>query len=177
MIQTLGPQSPLPGNPTPPVTPSSGVAHFMSPASDAKQTSISDDFKSPPTTATPMEAGPISDERRLTFGVRDGIILPAFRLEHNLAVSNHVFHLRDHVFATLMQRTDLELQLKCFHHEDATMSTNWPASVAISVNGAQLTIERGDTRLLHRPLHIKHLCQAGRNTLQISVTACCCVRH
>lgn len=56
------------------------------------------------------------------------------------------------------------------------MNTNWPTSVAISVNGAQLTIDRGDKRPLHRPLLIKHLCQAGRNTLQISVTACCCVR-
>lgn len=45
-----------------------------------------------------------NDVIRLTFPVRDGIVLPAFRLEHNLAVSNHVFHLRDSVHQTLMQR-------------------------------------------------------------------------
>lgn len=44
------------------------------------------------------------DELRLTFPVRDGIILPPFRLEHNLAVSNHVFQLKPTVHQTLMWR-------------------------------------------------------------------------
>ena len=44
------------------------------------------------------------DELRLTFPVRDGVVLPPFRLEHNLAVSNHVFQLRDTVYNTLMYR-------------------------------------------------------------------------
>lgn len=44
------------------------------------------------------------DELRLTFPVRDGVVLPPFRLEHNLAVSNHVFHLRESVYQTLMWR-------------------------------------------------------------------------
>lgn len=44
------------------------------------------------------------EELRLTFPVRDGVVLPPFRLEHNLAVSNHVFHLRDSVYQTLMWR-------------------------------------------------------------------------
>lgn len=44
------------------------------------------------------------EDLRLTFPVRDGIVLPSFRLEHNLAVSNHVFHLRDSVYQTLMWR-------------------------------------------------------------------------
>jgi hypothetical protein len=34
---------------------------------------------------------------RLTFPVRDGVLLPPFRLEHNLAVSNHSFHLKPQV--------------------------------------------------------------------------------
>lgn len=46
-----------------------------------------------------------NDVIRLTFPVRDGIVLPPFRLEHNLAVSNHVFHLRDSVHQTLMMRS------------------------------------------------------------------------
>lgn len=44
------------------------------------------------------------DELRLTFPVKDGIVLSPFRLEHNLAVSNHVFHLRDNIYQTLMWR-------------------------------------------------------------------------
>lgn len=45
-----------------------------------------------------------SDDLRLTFPVRDGVVLEPFRLEHNLAVSNHAFHLRDSVYKTLMMR-------------------------------------------------------------------------
>lgn len=72
-------------------------------------------------------------------------------------------------------RSDLELQFKCYHHEDRQMNTNWPASVQVSVNATPLTIERGDNKTSHKPLHLKHVCQPGRNTIQITVTACCCV--
>src|SRR4029434_2581217 len=54
-------------------------------------------------------------------------------------------------------------------------NTNWPASVQVSVNATPLTIERGDNKTSHKPLHLKHVCQPGRNTIQITVTACCCV--
>ncbi|XP_008561761.1 PREDICTED: zinc finger MIZ domain-containing protein 1, partial [Galeopterus variegatus] len=70
--------------------------------------------------------------------------------------------------------SDLELQFKCYHHEDRQMNTNWPASVQVSVNATPLTIERGDNKTSHKPLHLKHVCQPGRNTIQITVTACCC---
>lgn len=115
------------------------------------------------------------DELRLTFPVRDGIILPPFRLEHNLAVSNHVFQLKPTVHQTLMWRSDLELQLKCFHHEDRQMNTNWPASVQVSVNATPLVIDRGENKTSHKPLYLKDVCQPGRNTIQITVSACCCV--
>lgn len=75
----------------------------------------------------------------------------------------------------LVCRSDLELQFKCYHHEDRQMNTNWPASVQVSVNATPLTIERGDNKTSHKPLHLKHVCQPGRNTIQITVTACCCV--
>ncbi|XP_052054163.1 zinc finger MIZ domain-containing protein 2 isoform X2 [Apodemus sylvaticus] len=114
------------------------------------------------------------DELRLTFPVRDGVVLEPFRLQHNLAVSNHVFQLRDSVYKTLMLRPDLELQFKCYHHEDRQMNTNWPASVQVSVNATPLSIERGDNKTSHKPLYLKHVCQPGRNTIQITVTACCC---
>lgn len=70
-----------------------------------------------------------------------------------------------------VSRSDLELQLKCFHHEDRQMNTNWPASVQVSVNATPLSIDRGP----HKPLYLKEVCQPGRNTIQITVSACCCV--
>ncbi len=78
-------------------------------------------------------------------------------------------------FSFNSRRSDLELQFKCYHHEDRQMNTNWPASVQVSVNATPLTIERGDNKTSHKPLHLKHVCQPGRNTIQITVTACCCV--
>lgn len=54
----------------------------------------------------PVPAGPpAGEELRLTFPVRDGVVLEPFRLQHNLAVSNHVFQLRDSVYKTLMMRS------------------------------------------------------------------------
>ena len=74
-------------------------------------------------------------------------------------------------------RSDLELQLKCYHHEDRQMATNWPISVSISVNQTLLAIDRSvDSSACHRPLYLKDVCQPGRNTIQITVSACCCVR-
>ncbi|KAK8391085.1 hypothetical protein O3P69_017024 [Scylla paramamosain] len=154
--------SPIPGNPTPPLTP------YMSPPY-GNQPDVKPDLS---------ELKPLmlqkDDELRLTFPVRDGIVLQPFRLEHNLAVSNHVFHLKPTVYQTLMFRSDLELQLKCFHHEDRQMNTNWPASVQVSVNATPLSIDRGEQKTSHKPLYIKAVCQPGRNTIQITVTACCC---
>ncbi|KYO27657.1 hypothetical protein Y1Q_0005220 [Alligator mississippiensis] len=181
------PHSPVPGNPTPPMTPGSNIPPYLSPNQDVKPP-FPPDIKPninalPP---PPNAKGKVhtfspssipanhNDELRLTFPVRDGVVLEPFRLEHNLAVSNHVFHLRPTVHQTLMWRSDLELQFKCYHHEDRQMNTNWPASVQVSVNATPLTIERGDNKTSHKPLHLKHVCQPGRNTIQITVTACCC---
>uniref|UniRef100_A0A4W6E4Q7 SP-RING-type domain-containing protein n=1 Tax=Lates calcarifer TaxID=8187 RepID=A0A4W6E4Q7_LATCA len=173
------PSSPVPGNPTPPITPSSSMAPpYMSPGnSDVKPTpsSFLPDIKpNMASLAPPPPTGNPSDDLRLTFPVRDGVVLEPFRLEHNLAVSNHVFQLRDSVYKTLIMRPDLELQFKCYHHEDRQMNTNWPASVQVSVNATPLTIERGDNKTSHKPLYLKQVCQPGRNTIQITVTACCC---
>uniref|UniRef100_A0A7N6BY41 SP-RING-type domain-containing protein n=1 Tax=Anabas testudineus TaxID=64144 RepID=A0A7N6BY41_ANATE len=167
------PHSPVPGNPTPPMTPGSSIPPYLSPNQDVKPL-FPPDMK-PNMTALPHPPANPNEELRLTFPVRDGVVLEPFRLEHNLAVSNHVFHLRPSVHQTLMWRSDLELQFKCYHHEDRQMNTNWPASVQVSVNATPLTIERGDNKTSHKPLHLKHVCQPGRNTIQITVTACCCV--
>ncbi|XP_044276225.1 zinc finger MIZ domain-containing protein 1 isoform X5 [Varanus komodoensis] len=166
------PHSPVPGNPTPPMTPGSNIPPYLSPNQDVKPP-FPPDIK-PNINTLPPPPTSHNDELRLTFPVRDGVVLEPFRLEHNLAVSNHVFHLRPTVHQTLMWRSDLELQFKCYHHEDRQMNTNWPASVQVSVNATPLTIERGDNKTSHKPLHLKHVCQPGRNTIQITVTACCC---
>lgn len=52
----------------------------------------------------PLAGSGPCDELRLTFPVRDGVVLEPFRLQHNLAVSNHAFQLRDSVYKTLMLR-------------------------------------------------------------------------
>uniref|UniRef100_A0A671PRQ8 Zinc finger MIZ domain-containing protein 1-like n=1 Tax=Sinocyclocheilus anshuiensis TaxID=1608454 RepID=A0A671PRQ8_9TELE len=163
----------VPGNPTPPMTPGSSIPPYLSPNQDVKPP-FPPDMKPNMTSLPPPPTNP-NEELRLTFPVRDGVVLEPFRLEHNLAVSNHVFHLRPSVHQTLMWRSDLELQFKCYHHEDRQMNTNWPASVQVSVNATPLTIERGENKTSHKPLHLKHVCQPGRNTIQITVTACCCV--
>uniref|UniRef100_A0A0P6JHZ7 Zinc finger MIZ domain-containing protein 2 isoform 1 n=1 Tax=Heterocephalus glaber TaxID=10181 RepID=A0A0P6JHZ7_HETGA len=167
------PSSPLPGNPTPPMTPSSSVP-YMSPSQEVKSPFLPDLKPGLSTLHPSPSGGGPCDELRLTFPVRDGVVLEPFRLQHNLAVSNHVFQLRDSVYKTLMLRPDLELQFKCYHHEDRQMNTNWPASVQVSVNATPLSIERGDNKTSHKPLYLKHVCQPGRNTIQITVTACCC---
>ncbi|NXW25357.1 ZMIZ2 protein, partial [Circaetus pectoralis] len=167
------PSSPLAGNPTPGGAPGSGIPPYASPGQDVKSGGVPD--MKPSVTSlhpSPSGGGP-GEELRLTFPVRDGVVLGGGRLQHNLAVSNHVFQLRDWGGKTLMMRPDLELQFKCYHHEDRQMNTNWPASVQVSVNATPLTIERGDNKTSHKPLYLKHVCQPGRNTIQITVTACC----
>lgn len=92
---------------------------------------------------------------------------------HSCWVTSKVLIFIDVLFL-LFFRSDLELQLKCFHHEDRQMNTNWPASVQASVNITPLNIDRGEQKTSHKPLYIKGVCQPGRNTIQITVTACCC---
>ncbi|KAF0045935.1 hypothetical protein F2P81_002464 [Scophthalmus maximus] len=167
------PSSPMGGNPTPPMTPGTTIPPYLSPGQDIKPPYLPPDTKPNISTQQPTTGNP-SDDLRLTFPVRDGVVLEPFRLEHNLAVSNHAFQLRDSVYKTLMLRPDLELQFKCYHHEDRQMNTNWPASVQVSVNATPLSIERGDNKTSHKPLYLKQVCQPGRNTVQITVTACCC---
>lgn len=91
--------SPLPGNPTPPMTPGSAVPPYMSPPGGPDIKPNIADLK-----PNMMGLKKDNDELRLTFPVRDGVVLAPFRLEHNLAVSNHAFLLRDSVYQTLMWR-------------------------------------------------------------------------
>ncbi|NWX74116.1 ZMIZ2 protein, partial [Alca torda] len=72
-----------------------------------------------------VPAGPApGEELRLTFPVRDGVVLEPFRLQHNLAVSNHVFQLRDSVYKTLMMRWGATLLKVCSMVGDTCCSEN-----------------------------------------------------
>lgn len=182
--------SPVPGNPTPPLTPngpSVGVP-FASPASSDQGHGSPMDMK--PVPLKGLSGGHSSSangEPRLTFPVKDGLILAPFRLEHSLTVSNFECVLKPQIFQCLMWRPDLELQLKSFYHEDRGMNVNWPNSVSISVNANPLGIDRSNgppphlnphpnetNKHCHRPLYLKDVCISGRNTIQFTVTACCC---
>ena len=163
--------SPIPGNPTPPLTPASNaISYPMSNGPTDVKPSIGMGMTTHSLDHKPMK----EEEFRLTIPAKDGIIMQPFRLEHNLVVSNHVFMLKQSVFDQLVSRPDWDLQLKCFHHEDKSQGTNWPASVQVSVNSNPLFIERGTDKMSHKPLYLKSVCHAERNTIQIIVSACCC---
>uniref|UniRef100_A0A3B4B5N2 SP-RING-type domain-containing protein n=1 Tax=Periophthalmus magnuspinnatus TaxID=409849 RepID=A0A3B4B5N2_9GOBI len=175
------PSSPLPGNPTPPITPgnSSMAPPYMSPGNtDVKPTppSFLPDVKPNMATLPP----PPSTGNALTHSALRALPMRALPMR---ALPMRALPMRALPMRALPMRAlpmpDLELQFKCYHHEDRQMNTNWPASVqvklpSVSVNATPLTIERGDNKTSHKPLYLKQVCQPGRNTIQITVTACCC---
>lgn len=116
------------------------------------------------------------DPLRLTFPVREGVLLRPFQIEHGRSISQRIFQLKESVHKMLMQRNDLEIQFKCYHHDDKQQLCNWPQGVSVSIGGNILCIDRGDskTSTSHRPLHLKQFCQPSQNLLEIAVTACCC---
>ncbi len=84
-----------------------------------------------------------NEELRLTFPVRDGVVLEPFRLEHNLAVSNHIFHLRPTVHQTLMWRSDTPMGLSDAHHDDKFIfkyEYNYYKVTAVILNSTQHSI-------------------------------------
>ena len=95
--------SQLPGNPTPPVTPGSSVQSYLSPMQPGG--GGGGDVKPTPIDLKQIAGKPDADgELRMTFPVHDGVVMPPFRLAHNLAVSNHVFHLNESVYQALVCR-------------------------------------------------------------------------
>ncbi|EPY89248.1 suppressor of variegation 2-10-like isoform 2 [Camelus ferus] len=161
--------SPLPGSPTQPMTPGSSVPY----------TSTSQEVKSPflpdlkPSNSHLSPSGSPCDELQLTFPERDGVVLEPFHAQHNLAVSNHAFQLRDSVHKTLMLRPDLELQSSA-----ATTRTGRRTSTGRPLRRSASTPPHPPSSVVtarpHKPVYLKHVCQLGRNTVQIAVTACCC---
>uniref|UniRef100_A0A2I3H9R8 Zinc finger MIZ-type containing 2 n=1 Tax=Nomascus leucogenys TaxID=61853 RepID=A0A2I3H9R8_NOMLE len=131
------PSSPLPGNPTPPMTPSSSVP-YMSPSQEVKSPFL-------PDLKPNLNSLHSSPSGKSVHSWDNGVTRPGW------AWGNH---------RTPESPADLELQFKCYHHEDRQMNTNWPASVQVSVNATPLTIERGDNKTSHKPLYLKHVCQS-----------------
>uniref|UniRef100_A0A8B9FB11 Zinc finger MIZ-type containing 2 n=1 Tax=Amazona collaria TaxID=241587 RepID=A0A8B9FB11_9PSIT len=168
------PSSPLAGNPTPPVTPGSGIPPYVSPGQDVKSPFLPD-MKPSVTSLHPSPSGRCHWWGKRSAAVGWGSNIADTPFSHAAGPSCGP-HCRSGRHCPLKSGVlpDLELQFKCYHHEDRQMNTNWPASVQVSVNATPLTIERGDNKTSHKPLYLKHVCQPGRNTIQITVTACCC---
>ncbi|XP_030621891.1 zinc finger MIZ domain-containing protein 2-like [Chanos chanos] len=165
----------LPGNPITPIPPGNFVTTYFSPSHPVKLPFVPDVKPNINSLQTaPPTGNHGGDDLRLTFPVRNGVIMEPFRLEHNLTISKHGFLLQHSLYKTLQTRPDLDLQFKCFHHEDRQMNTNWPATIQVSVNATPLSIPQDDKWTSHKPFHLKHLCQPGHNIIQIFVSACCC---
>ncbi|MES1901916.1 MAG: Zinc finger MIZ domain-containing protein 1 [Paramarteilia canceri] len=111
---------------------------------------------------------------RLTFPLRKGILLEPFRLEHNTNSARHAFDLRNIIYEELMWREDLEIQLKCFHHEDKFMRVNWPKNIQILINDHNIEIEKSNDMWQQKAIFLKNSCNSGINALSISVDQCAC---
>ncbi|PAA79330.1 hypothetical protein BOX15_Mlig000228g7, partial [Macrostomum lignano] len=124
----------------------------------------------PAPTPPPSQPQLQQQELRLNLPIADGTILQPFRLDHALSVSHYQFDLRPEKYSTLMNRPDLELQLRAQLIDDRSGQCNWPKHLSVSINNQPVVIEK-----LNQPLNVKALCTTSRrNTLQIAVTACCC---
>lgn len=110
--------SPLPGNPTPPMTPGGvcGPSPFYQSPLDQKP--CVDAVPPPSPMMDPSQRGVMLDhtqrvldssqrsveEPRLTFLVREAPIMLPFKLEHNLSVSKFMFALSHHDYSQVMSR-------------------------------------------------------------------------
>ena len=91
------------------------------------------------------------------------------------------------VIVELINRKDHFISL-CGHcnYKRQKISTNFCmcyASVYLGISNTitwltwcfSCKLQQGDNKTSHKPLHLKNVCKPGRNTIQITVTACCCV--
>jgi len=115
------------------------------------------------------------NNNRLNFCVRRGNLIQPFRLDHNTNTASKTFDIREMFYEELMWREDLDLQLRCFHHEDRFMRINWPKEITVEVNDRKLKVERTGDVWQQQPLLIKAACHSGENMLKISVKNCACV--
>jgi len=92
--------SPLPGNPTPPMTPGGAAPPFYQ-----SPTALPADHN-PPLCESVAAPPPVmaDDGARLTLLARAAPIMPPFRLEHNYSVSKFMFTLSHHDYSQLMAR-------------------------------------------------------------------------
>ncbi|OQV18460.1 Zinc finger MIZ domain-containing protein 1 [Hypsibius exemplaris] len=125
------------------------------------------------------------DEPRMTLPTQEEPLLHPFKLEHNLVgqPSHHIFILSPALYESLRANNDLQLELKCYQHNDhIAKKANWPEAINITINGTPVAIQRGAPgggRIRgqsHRPLYIKTLCvpPPRKNQIVITASACCC---
>ena len=168
--------SPIPGNPTPPLTPYPSSAGSVSSVNNNSSTNsqiMSSNVQTDLNTNKPLKMK--DEELRLVTPVKGGMVMEPFQLEHDLEVTNCVFKLKPNIFNQLMTKPDLELQLKSFLKDETNaQTTNWPAGIQISVNSQLMPIDRGESSTSQKPLFLKKYCQNENNTLQIVVRQCCC---
>uniref|UniRef100_A0A3B4B6W7 SP-RING-type domain-containing protein n=1 Tax=Periophthalmus magnuspinnatus TaxID=409849 RepID=A0A3B4B6W7_9GOBI len=160
------PSSPLPGNPTPPITPgnSSMAPPYMSPGNtDVKPTppSFLPDVKPNMATLPP----PPSTGNALTHSALRALPMRALPMR---ALPMRALPMRALPMRALPMRA---LPMRALPMRALPMRA---LPMRVSVNATPLTIERGDNKTSHKPLYLKQVCQPGRNTIQITVTACCC---
>uniref|UniRef100_A0A915K0K1 SP-RING-type domain-containing protein n=1 Tax=Romanomermis culicivorax TaxID=13658 RepID=A0A915K0K1_ROMCU len=161
-------------NPTPPMTPvNAALISSMSNAGYVDKSMVNSGPSISNMDVKPAVNCQLPDDNVMTFSMPDGMIMPPFHLEHNAPVTQHHFHLNESHIRWLCSSADYDLQLKCFHQDEETMSCNWPsnANVQISVNNTPVSVLKFD-----KPLYIKKLCQTD-NVLQISVQQCSCVSY
>ena len=99
--------NPLHNQPTPPVTPVNHMPpSYPNPHNGGGGGGMGGDVKPNMADLKPnmMKSEPGAEELRLTFAVKDGVLMAPFRLEHNLAVTTHQFVMKDSVYHTLSTR-------------------------------------------------------------------------
>ncbi|MEN2500327.1 MAG: Zinc finger MIZ domain-containing protein 1, partial [Marteilia pararefringens] len=115
--------------------------------------------------------------QRLCFPLRQGSVLPPFNLPHDTNQISMPFVLTEAIFEELMWRNDIELQFKCFHHEDKFMRVSWPRGIKIIINDSPVPVNEPSPNNMmpaSLPLFIKGVCHKGRNTIDVSVNNCAC---
>ena len=135
--------SPIPGNPTPPLTPYPPSVGSINNSSTNSQTnlqmSVQSDIK-------PLINSFKDEERRLLLPVRGGMVLDPFLLEHGRPITTIEFELKPSLYNMLMNKPDFELQLQSFLKDEGSKSTNWPSDIQISINNHLMQIEQGDLK-------------------------------
>ncbi|XP_014220431.1 zinc finger MIZ domain-containing protein 2 [Trichogramma pretiosum] len=145
---------------TPPSTPQTGgnAAAHISPQAEGKS-----------------YGGVVAEEPRICIPLREGLLMPAFKIEHNLTVSNHVFDLKQEQMSYLANLAkEVDVAIRCYKSDDLSLLCDWPRGVSVTVNAHIINYDM-PAEWSNKPIFVpSKLLLPGRNTLQITLTACSC---